>query len=54
MIPLRDYNRTGTIPVFVVLLFMANVLVFIWQARQPPKAMQEYLVSEGGLVPARV
>lgn len=54
MIPIRDYNPSGTAPVVTTLLIAVNVMAFAWQAAQPPRDMQAYLAHRGGLVPARL
>jgi len=53
MIPLRDYNPSGTVPVLTIALIVANVGVFGWQVSQPPRRMAAYVQNHGGLVPAR-
>jgi len=54
LIPIRDYNPSGTVPLFTMLLIVANGVVFAWQMKQPPERMETYFRTEGALVPARV
>jgi membrane associated rhomboid family serine protease len=52
MIPLRDKNPSGTIPLVTVSLIGANVLVFVYQLSLGA-ALPHFLVRHG-LVPARI
>jgi membrane associated rhomboid family serine protease len=51
MIPLRDYNPTGIVPVVTIGIIVACVLVFLWEVLLP-RQNQQAIVYSLGLVPA--
>src|SRR4030065_2063566 len=52
VIPLRDRNPSGSVPVVTIALIIVNALIFLYEVSLGP-AVRE-LLSDHGLVPARI
>ena len=53
MIPLRDRNRSATVPVVTVALIVVNTLAFLYELTLPERVEQAFFMSYA-IVPARV
>ena len=53
MIPLKDINPTRTFPFVNILLIVANVVVFVYQATLPPHAQKAFMLAHA-TVPSHI
>ncbi len=53
MLPLRDENPRRTLPLFTILIILANIGIFLYEISLGPRAGQQ-LVAAYGMIPARV
>lgn len=53
MIPIRDHNPSGNIPVMTYALIAANVLVFLYMWLLPPEAIDGF-INAHALIPAHI
>jgi membrane associated rhomboid family serine protease len=53
VIPLRDHQPSRIVPLLVILIVLANVVVFLYEASLPPPRLEAFVESYG-MIPAEI